>query len=48
MAFECGFNSASSFHRACIKFTGKSPRDLRNYIQFNIGTGNKVEKQLDL
>ncbi|EMM70927.1 DNA-binding helix-turn-helix protein, partial [Leptospira weilii str. 2006001855] len=48
IAFECGFNSASSFHRACIKFTGKSPRDLRNYIQFNIGTGNKVEKQLDL
>ncbi|EKP06676.1 hypothetical protein LEP1GSC018_0882 [Leptospira kirschneri str. 2008720114] len=23
IALECGFNSASSFHRACVKFTGK-------------------------
>ncbi|EQA61591.1 DNA-binding helix-turn-helix protein [Leptospira alexanderi serovar Manhao 3 str. L 60] len=35
IALECGFNSSSSFHRACIRFTGKSPRDLRNYIQLN-------------
>ncbi|UOG62601.1 helix-turn-helix domain-containing protein [Leptospira noguchii] len=32
IAFECGFNSASSFHRACVKFTGKSPRDLRQEL----------------
>ncbi|ALO26446.1 helix-turn-helix domain-containing protein [Leptospira borgpetersenii] len=32
IALECGFNSPSSFHRACIKFTGKSPRDLRKDI----------------
>ncbi|KGE22249.1 MULTISPECIES: helix-turn-helix domain-containing protein [Leptospira] len=38
IALECGFNSASSFHRACVKFTGKSPRDLRNYIQSNEGS----------
>ncbi|EMN00708.1 DNA-binding helix-turn-helix protein [Leptospira noguchii str. 2007001578] len=35
IALECGFNSASSFHRACVKFTGKSPRDLKSYIQSN-------------
>ncbi|EKR98339.1 DNA-binding helix-turn-helix protein, partial [Leptospira mayottensis 200901122] len=23
IALECGFNSASSFHRACVKYTGK-------------------------
>ncbi|MFE1938719.1 helix-turn-helix domain-containing protein [Leptospira kirschneri] len=33
IALECGFNSHYSFHRACIKFTGKSPRDLKIYIQ---------------
>ncbi|EMN46795.1 helix-turn-helix domain-containing protein, partial [Leptospira weilii] len=43
IAFECGFNSASSFHRACIKFTGKSPRDLRNELLSNIETQRKVE-----
>ncbi|UOG32744.1 helix-turn-helix domain-containing protein [Leptospira noguchii] len=32
IAFECGFNSASSFHRACVKFTGKSSRDLRQEL----------------
>ncbi|EMM70919.1 transcriptional regulator, AraC family [Leptospira weilii str. 2006001855] len=48
IALECGFNSPSSFHRACIKFTGKSPRDLRNEIQLNIETSNKAEKQSDL
>ncbi|WP_061286995.1 helix-turn-helix domain-containing protein, partial [Leptospira interrogans] len=32
VAFECGFNSASSFHRACVKYTGKSPRDLRQEL----------------
>ncbi|TQE77413.1 AraC family transcriptional regulator, partial [Leptospira noguchii] len=32
IAFGCGFNSASSFHRACVKFTGKSPRDLRQEL----------------
>ncbi|MCL8267619.1 AraC family transcriptional regulator [Leptospira weilii] len=35
IALECGFNSPSSFHRACIKFTGKSPRDLRKELQLN-------------
>ncbi len=35
IALECGFNSASSFHRACVKFTGKSPRELKSYIQSN-------------
>ncbi|EKR62718.1 DNA-binding helix-turn-helix protein, partial [Leptospira weilii str. 2006001853] len=48
IALECGFNSASSFHRACIKFTGKSPRDLRNELLSNIETSNKAEKQSDL
>ncbi|AGS80640.1 AraC family transcriptional regulator [Leptospira noguchii] len=38
IALECGFNSASSFHRSCVKFTGKSPRDLKNYIQSNKGS----------
>ncbi|EKS00495.1 transcriptional regulator, AraC family [Leptospira mayottensis 200901122] len=33
IALECGFNSASSFHRACVKYTGKSPRDLKKEIQ---------------
>ncbi|KAA1264555.1 AraC family transcriptional regulator [Leptospira interrogans serovar Weerasinghe] len=28
IALECGFNSASSFHRACVKFIGKSPENL--------------------
>ncbi|WP_061235349.1 helix-turn-helix domain-containing protein [Leptospira weilii] len=35
IALECGFNSPSSFHRACIKFTGKSPRELRKHIRLN-------------
>lgn len=35
VAFECGFNSASSFHRACVKYTGKSPRDLRQELLSN-------------
>ncbi|EMN27936.1 transcriptional regulator, AraC family [Leptospira interrogans serovar Pyrogenes str. L0374] len=35
IALECGFNSASSLHRACIKFTGKSPRDLRQELLSN-------------
>ncbi|EMM74746.1 DNA-binding helix-turn-helix protein [Leptospira weilii str. 2006001855] len=35
IALECGFNSASSFHRACIKFTGKSPRNLRKDILYS-------------
>ncbi|MCH1911632.1 helix-turn-helix domain-containing protein [Leptospira noguchii] len=43
IAFECGFNSASSFHRACVKFTGKSPRDLRQELLSNIETQRKVE-----
>ncbi|AXR59376.1 helix-turn-helix domain-containing protein [Leptospira mayottensis] len=33
IALECGFNSASSFHRACVKVTGKSPRELKREIQ---------------
>ncbi|ULH30825.1 helix-turn-helix domain-containing protein [Leptospira weilii] len=48
IAFECGFNSASSFHRACIKFTGKSPNNLKKELQLNIETNNKAEKQSDL
>ncbi|AXR62601.1 helix-turn-helix domain-containing protein [Leptospira mayottensis] len=32
VALECGFNSASSFHRACVKFTGKSPREFRKQL----------------
>ncbi|EQA71109.1 helix-turn-helix domain-containing protein [Leptospira noguchii] len=43
IAFECGFNSASSFHRACVKFTGKSPRDLRQELLSNVETQRKVE-----
>lgn len=35
IALECGFNSASSFHRACIKVTGKSPRRLKKEIFLN-------------
>ncbi|WP_016757248.1 helix-turn-helix domain-containing protein [Leptospira santarosai] len=42
IALECGFNSASSFHRASIKFTGKSPRNLRKDIFLNDG-GNQSE-----
>ncbi|EMM97176.1 DNA-binding helix-turn-helix protein [Leptospira interrogans serovar Zanoni str. LT2156] len=41
IAFECGFNSASSFHRACVKYTGKSPRDLRQGLLSNIETQRK-------
>ncbi|EMM83572.1 DNA-binding helix-turn-helix protein [Leptospira interrogans str. 2006001854] len=43
IAFECGFNSASSFHRACVKYTGKSPRDLRQELLSNTKTQRKVE-----
>ncbi|EKO16282.1 helix-turn-helix domain-containing protein, partial [Leptospira kirschneri] len=43
IAFECGFNSASSFHRACVKYTGKSPRDLRQELLSNVETQRKVE-----
>ncbi|WP_143464456.1 helix-turn-helix domain-containing protein, partial [Leptospira kirschneri] len=42
IAFECGFNSASSFHRACVKYTGKSPRDLRQEL-LSTETQRKVE-----
>ncbi|AAS72206.1 DNA binding protein [Leptospira interrogans serovar Copenhageni str. Fiocruz L1-130] len=36
IAFECGFNSYTSFHRACKKWTGCSPKGLRkNAIQLN-------------
>ncbi|EMI71095.1 helix-turn-helix domain-containing protein, partial [Leptospira noguchii] len=43
IAFECGFNSASSFHRACVKFTGKSPRDLRQELLSNVETQRNGE-----
>ncbi|ULG94681.1 helix-turn-helix domain-containing protein (plasmid) [Leptospira interrogans] len=43
IAFECGFNSASSFHRACVKYTGKSPRDLRQELLSNVEIQRKVE-----
>ncbi|WP_238333929.1 helix-turn-helix domain-containing protein [Leptospira interrogans] len=26
IAFESGFNSITTFHRACLKFTGCSPK----------------------
>ncbi|EKR74708.1 DNA-binding helix-turn-helix protein [Leptospira noguchii str. 2006001870] len=42
IAFECGFNSASSFHRACVKFTGKSPRDLRQELLSNVENEQKI------
>nr|WP_306795546.1 helix-turn-helix domain-containing protein [Leptospira sp. severe_002] len=45
IAFECGFNSASSFHRACVKYTGKSPRDLRQELLSNIELREKVNEQ---
>ncbi|TGK13762.1 helix-turn-helix domain-containing protein [Leptospira kmetyi] len=32
IGLECGFNSYSPFHRACIRFTGYSPKDLKNLI----------------
>ncbi|WP_155243104.1 helix-turn-helix domain-containing protein, partial [Leptospira noguchii] len=43
IALECGFNSASSFHRACVKFTGKSPRDLRQELLSNVETQRNGE-----
>ncbi|QOI45002.1 AraC family transcriptional regulator (plasmid) [Leptospira interrogans serovar Canicola] len=43
IAFECGFNSASSFHRACVKYTGKSPRDLRQELLSNTEIQRKGE-----
>ncbi|EKR15287.1 AraC family transcriptional regulator [Leptospira interrogans] len=45
IALECGFNSASSFHRACVKFTGKSPRELKSYIQSNEGSSLSILKK---
>ncbi|WP_061296385.1 AraC family transcriptional regulator [Leptospira interrogans] len=42
IALECGFNSASSFHRACVKFTGKSPKELKSYIQSNEGSSLSI------
>ncbi|EMK25098.1 helix-turn-helix domain-containing protein [Leptospira kirschneri] len=45
IAFECGFNSASSFHRACVKYTGKSPRDLRQELLSNTKTQRKGESE---
>ncbi|QOI36683.1 helix-turn-helix domain-containing protein [Leptospira interrogans] len=45
IAFECGFNSASSFHRACVKYTGKSPRDLRQELLSNTETQRKGESE---
>ncbi|WP_017862153.1 AraC family transcriptional regulator [Leptospira interrogans] len=45
IALECGFNSASSFHRACVKYTGKSPRDLKSYIQSNEGSSLTILKK---
>ncbi|RHX89702.1 helix-turn-helix domain-containing protein [Leptospira stimsonii] len=32
IGLECGFNSYSAFHKACIRFTGYSPKDLRNLV----------------
>ncbi|KAA1292891.1 helix-turn-helix domain-containing protein [Leptospira sp. mild_001] len=45
IALECGFNSASSFHRACVKFTGKSPKELKSYIQSNEGSSLSILKK---
>ncbi|MDI7175257.1 helix-turn-helix domain-containing protein [Leptospira santarosai] len=35
IAFESGFNSITTFHRACIKFAGCSPKMLRKKILEN-------------
>ncbi|TGM04692.1 AraC family transcriptional regulator [Leptospira barantonii] len=32
VALASGFNSPSSFRRACIKFSGKPPKEFRNYV----------------
>ncbi|MBM9575797.1 AraC family transcriptional regulator [Leptospira sp. 201903070] len=32
IALACGFNSPSSFRRACLKFEEKSPKELRNQL----------------
>lgn len=32
VALASGFNSPSSFRRACLKFTGKPPKEFRNYV----------------
>lgn len=32
IGLECGFNSYSPFHRACIRFTGYSPKDLKTLL----------------
>ncbi|MGE8711458.1 helix-turn-helix domain-containing protein [Leptospira interrogans] len=45
IALECGFNSASSFHRACVKFTGKSPKELKSYIQSNESSSLSILKK---
>ncbi|ANH02348.1 AraC family transcriptional regulator [Leptospira borgpetersenii str. 4E] len=41
IAFECGFNSYTSFHRACKKWTGYSPKGLR--INTFLTNGSKNE-----
>ncbi|EMJ96339.1 AraC family transcriptional regulator [Leptospira alstonii] len=32
VALASGFNSPSSFRRACLKFAGKPPKEFRNYV----------------
>ncbi|WP_246838913.1 helix-turn-helix domain-containing protein [Leptospira yasudae] len=35
IALDCGFNSTTTFHRACKKFTGGSPKELRSRLSEN-------------
>lgn len=41
IAFECGFNSYTSFHRACKKWTGYSPKGLRTNTFLTDGSKNE-------
>ncbi|RHX83783.1 helix-turn-helix domain-containing protein [Leptospira stimsonii] len=45
IAFECGFNSPSSFRRACLKFAEKTPKELRNQLIQEEPTLQKLELQ---
>ncbi|EMJ96518.1 AraC family transcriptional regulator [Leptospira alstonii] len=44
IAFECGFNSYTSFHRACKKWTGHSPKGLRKNTYLTNGSKEEYFK----